>query len=246
MSASQLPIKSESTLVELYNALHNINPAYSIMARLIVETGCPFNQLSTYTKSDLNGKTELSYEPSIPGHVYTHKLSKETQSALSVYLKGLKNNDLAFSGVLSGKPVSHTAFRKGLSSASKAIGLSDAVTYKALRRTFIYRIAVEDGDYKRAMALIGTTSKKRIVSYIGALPDVSEASTIDNEIANLDKNNIFQLLDDSYAKTMKRVHYVLHHRDKFDTDTVVAALRTLQRIDTALDYWRQKDPKTKK
>ena len=242
MSVQQLPITSESTLYALYDALNDISPVYGMMAKIIVETGIPFNQLSFFKKSDLSGKKSITYESKMPNHNYKIDFSDETLAAIKDFLAGLKNDDFAFPGTFTGEPVSLASFRKALGSASKKLGLSEDVTYKTLRKTFIYHLVEADGDYSRAKYFMGAASIKHVMAFIGVIPTDKLDVNIDSQIKYNDKHDIYKKFTDYHKNAIKEAEYILKHRNKFDDKECLTAIRFMQRLDAVYTFWSKNKP----
>lgn len=161
------PIRSDKIISDLSNDLRKTQEAYYLIFHIILETGIPLRRLLQMKVSDLYKKQKLSYESRHHATTYSVSLSLRLQRELAEFFKGRKGDEAAFTGSRTNKAMYVTAFQKALNASSERLGISPPANATTLRKTFLHRIVMSDGNYIRAAHFTDASGPAEVIAYLG-------------------------------------------------------------------------------
>ena len=231
-------ITSEHQERQFIAALEKRRLEYALIYKLITETGIPFSYLTELKVKELSGKNSLSYA-SRAGTPRDMPISIELQNEVSEFLNDKAPDELAFSSRNGKNPLHPATFNQALYSASKECSITPPVTLMSLRKTFLYKLILRDGNLNRVRSFTLYNSTADIYHYIGIEPP--EKSGRKNDIpdarASLIKDNTLDSISSKTDAAFYRIDKAIDRKD-FSNETYIEINRFLNDMDSVLSRYR--------
>lgn len=177
MANEVFPIKSKRDFNKLKNALNGRN-------RLLLTLGTAFglriSDLLTLKVGDLRGQDSLIITEQKRKKKRKITFSSSVLREIKTYLSDADDKDYVFASRQGGgKPISRVQAYRILNDAAERAGIADkigAIGTHSLRKTFGYRLHENGVDITRIMSILGHSSERETLRYIGITADeISEA-----------------------------------------------------------------------